>query len=247
MDGAVLQARAPVVLVAVVVDVEVLVLRVRDLEDLLVRGVAGARRDALTQRRREREGLERRARLAVSVGRQVEGVVLEVVAADHRLDLSGRVVDHDDRGGRRDAGEGALRDVLCGVLHVEVQRAVDLVATAEGAPGAVEVDDLLAQPGGEVGGERVVRRALDVRGDRDLRGGPFVVLRLGDVALVEHVLQHQVAAVRRGLRIDPRGERRGGGDDSGQHRRLGRRQVLGAWVLTAATAGSPWRASSLPK
>ena len=56
----------------------------------------------------QREGLERRARLAMAVGRQVEGLLLEVVAAHHRLDAAGLVVDHDHRRGRLDAGEGVV-------------------------------------------------------------------------------------------------------------------------------------------
>ena len=41
------------------------------------------------ERRREREGLERRAGLALAVGGEVEGLPLEVEAADHRQHAAG--------------------------------------------------------------------------------------------------------------------------------------------------------------
>ena len=45
-----------------------------------------------------------------------------------------------------------------GVLEVEVERGGDVQAAAERLAGAVLVDQLLAQPGGEVGGLRVLGR-----------------------------------------------------------------------------------------
>jgi hypothetical protein len=65
---------------------------------------------------------------------------------------------------------------------------------------------------------------------------PVVVFRLGDVALVEHVLEHEVAAVHRRLRVDPRREGRGGGDDAREHRGLRGSQVLGARIVPGVAA-----------
>src|SRR6266487_4242681 len=81
MQRRVVQRGAAEVLVGVVMDVEELVLRMRDLEDLLVGWVARARRDPLAEGGRQGERLERGAGLPMPVGRQVEGVGLLVVAA----------------------------------------------------------------------------------------------------------------------------------------------------------------------
>ena len=80
------------------------------------------------------------------------------------------------------------------------------------------------------GRERVGRGALDVggRGQRDL--GAVGVLRLVDVALLEHLLKDEVAARERVLRVRAGREGRRRGDDPGEHRRLVRQQLGGAGV-----------------
>jgi hypothetical protein len=70
-----------------------------EVEGPLFRGEFGVRGDPLFERRQEREGLDRGARLPPPLGRQVEGRLFEVRPADHRLDPAGVIVDDDDRGG----------------------------------------------------------------------------------------------------------------------------------------------------
>ena len=93
------------------------------------------------------------------------------------------------------AGERALSD-SCAAFCMSRSSALWIWRPPPKAlAGAVEVDQLLAQPGGEVGGRESSRRRLDVGGGRDGRAGsPSLYSVLGDVALVQHVLQHQVAA-----------------------------------------------------
>ena len=69
-----------------------------------------------------------------------------------------------------DAGEGVVGGRLGGLLHVEVERRAHVEAAAEGAAGAVLVDELLAQPRGEVGGERSPPRASRCRTRRAAPG-----------------------------------------------------------------------------
>ena len=52
-------------------------------------------------------------------------------------------------------------------LELEVEGRLDLQAAAERLAGAVAVDELLAQPGGEVGGGGVLGRRLDLLRGRD--------------------------------------------------------------------------------
>ena len=87
-----------------------------------------------------------------------------------------------------------LRIAVVGrLLDLGVERRLDGQAARERAPGAELaaaelVDDLLLDPGGEVGVLRVLARGRDVgaRGQALGRGG--VVLRLVDQALLEHAV-----------------------------------------------------------
>ena len=166
----------------------------------------------------------------MAVGREVEGLVDEVVTADHRLDAAGVVVDDDDRSGRLDAGQRVEGGALGGFLHVEVERRAHVEPAAERAAGAVLVDELLAQPLGEVRRERIGRGALDVGGRRQRDLGSIDVLRLVDVALLQHLLKDEVASGQRVLRVRAGREGGGRGDDPGEHRRLVRQQLGGAGV-----------------
>ena len=63
-------------------------------------GKVVSRRDALLERVREHERLERRARLALALHGEVELALVEVLAADHREHVAGARVDRDERGRR---------------------------------------------------------------------------------------------------------------------------------------------------
>jgi hypothetical protein len=113
-----------------------------------------------------------------------------------------------------------IHGVLGRLLEAEVQCRPDLEAAEEGLAGAVLVDQLLAQPGGEVGGLGVDLGRLDVGGGGHGGADPLGVLLFGYVALVEHLREHLVAALLGGYRVQLRVVGGGRGDDSGQHRRL---------------------------
>jgi hypothetical protein len=102
---------------------------------------------------------------------------------------------------------------------------------------AVAFDQLLAQEGGEVGGARFQRRRLDVgRGGQRLVDA-FDVLFVRDVALFEHLFEHQVAPPERVFRVDLGVEGRGRGDDPGQRRRLPGLEHRGAGLPFDPAAG----------
>ena len=183
------------------------------------------------QRLGEHERLERGAGLALALGREVERRLRVVVAADHRAHLAGLVLDRHHRRARAglvrepvaDRGRGRL-------LDLRVERRLDGEAAGEGAPGAELaaaelVDDLLLDPRGEVGVLRVLARRRDVRARGQALGHGLVVLRLGDEPLLEHAVEHHVAALR--------GPRRGA--------RPGRSRS-GEATMPASSAAS-WRSS----
>ena len=113
-------------------------------------------RAPLLERCHQGEGLERGSRLPLALGGEVERLRPVVIAADHRLDAAGDVVEHDDGRVQADASGAVGGDLLHLVLEREVEGRGDLEAAAERLAGAVLVDQLLAQPGGEVGGPRVL-------------------------------------------------------------------------------------------
>ena len=65
-----------------------------------LRGEARRRRDPLPEGAREHDRLERRARLALGLGREVELAPPEVRSAEHRLHAARPRVDRDERGRR---------------------------------------------------------------------------------------------------------------------------------------------------
>src|SRR4051794_25808825 len=72
------------------------------------------------------ERLERRARLALALSREVERLLGVVAPADHRADLAGVVVDGDERSRRAQRIAEVLRDRgLRRLLVVEVERRLD--------------------------------------------------------------------------------------------------------------------------
>ena len=160
---------------------EVGVLVVGDREDFLVvlAEVEGLRRrfidfvggDPLFEGGDQGERLDRGSRLAVAEGRQVEGLGVEVGAADHRLDPGVVVVEDDHRGGRRRVAEVAVDRFFGRSLQAQVERRLDLQPAEERFRRPVAIDQLLAQPGGEVGRLRVEGGGLDVAGGgKGLRG-----------------------------------------------------------------------------
>ena len=157
----------------VVVDGEDL-LRLRDVELDLPRGPDRVRGDALAQGLGEDERLDGRAGLALALGREVERQLLVVVAADHRPDLAGVVVDRDQRGARAvPVGQPGVDRLVGGVLQLAVDRGPDAQAALEGLPRALLaaaelVHDLLLDPGREVRVVAVLLGRLEVAAHREL-------------------------------------------------------------------------------
>ena len=160
----------------------------------------------------------------MAVGGEVELVDVEVRAADHRLHLAGLVLDRHQRHVGAHAADPGGR-VLRGLLNGGVDRGLHLETASEHHPRAVAVDQLLGQPGREVGllGLDVRRVDFVFRGQAPVDG--LLVLRPGDRALLEHAVQHQVAPLLGQLGVLHRVVEAGGGDHSRQQRRLGRRDV----------------------
>jgi hypothetical protein len=190
----------------------------------------------LPQRGDERERLERGTGLALTVRGQVERALVEVLAADHREHLAAAVVDGDDRGGRAEAREVVGDGLLGGLLKAVVERRLDDQAATERLAGAVLVDDLLAQPIGEVRCLRVDRGRLDVLLGRNRGVEQRLEVLVADLedALLAHLRQHDVALRLCRFGVGPRvvgGRRR---DQGGEHRRFLRSQDR-----RAAVAGLP--------
>ena len=182
------------------------------------------------QRRGEDERLERRARLALALRREVERA------------RRGSPCRRPSRGPRRSrcrsrpapppgptpAEAAAAIACLGRLLEVEVERRLDLQPALEGAPRAEAVDELLADPGREVR-----RLACRPSAATILRAAAPAAIassysRARDLALLEHLAQHEVAPRERGARVRDRVVRGRGGDDAGEQRRLGGGQLLGA-------------------
>ena len=156
-----------------------------------------------------REELERRARLAkrdpgvVIVALHLRRVDVVVVAPDVGEDLAGRWIHRDER---RVVHVIAVErvdvvlDLFLGqLLHVPVERRVDVIAAAVGGLLAENVDELLAHAEGEM--RRVQRRRGRRHLDRLALGR--VCLRLRGVAVVDHGVQHLGApGHRRGHVLD---------------------------------------------
>ena len=203
--------RARVLALEVVDDELLLAPGARDGEDALARRPQRAGRVALLQRRGEDERLDRRARLALALGGEVERARRVVAPADHRAHLAALVVD-GDHGGRRPGGVGqVLVDRLLGRrLELEVERRVHLEPALERLAGAELVDQLLADPGREVRRLGPHRGGLDVDRRREGLDAGVAVLAQRQQALVEHVLEHEVAPRQGRLRDGRRGRRPSG-------------------------------------
>ena len=171
-------------------------------------------RAALLERGDQGERLERGAGLAVPVGRQVERLLLEVVAADHRPDPGVGVVQDHDRGGGLDARRARLA-AIPSTSRWKSRSSVDVTSQPPGErlARAVVVDELLAQPGREVRGLGVLGRGRDPRTGRGSAPAVYSRTLARDVPLLGHLLEHQVAPLERRLGVRPRRVGAGRGDD----------------------------------
>ena len=200
-------------------------------------GVDGFGRDPLFQRRDQGEGLDRGARLAVPLGRQVEGLGVEVGAADHRLDPGVVVVDHHHRGGRRRVAEVGVDRFFGRFLQPQVERRLDFEAAEEGLGGAVAFDQLLAQVGGEVGGPRVEASAVRCCSARAAPAPGLRASALRRCSPVRPSFRAPCCAGQRVFGVDLGVVGRGRGDDRRQRRRLPGLEHRGAGFGRGAAAG----------
>ncbi len=204
---------------------------VRDDEGLLLGGPNRVGGDAVLERGRQVEGLERGARLALALGREVERAFVVSAPSDHRADLTRGVFDRHQRG-RRATGVGqVVVDGLFGrALQFEVQCGADLQAAVEGPGGAVAFDDLLLDPAREVTGvdpfDGLLLRRLNLVGGGQRLLDRFLIDRLGQIALVEHLAQDDIAPFQGRQRMEGRVIGGGGLDDARQQGRLPRRQLF---------------------
>ena len=183
------------------------------------------------------EGLERAAGLPVGLGREVELHLVEVRAADHRLYRAGGGVDGDQ--GRRWVAGFRVHDGVDGLarhgLQVGVEGGMDLQSPLVEHVVAVFFGYLPADGVKEV---LVVVLVLDPAAAQvQLRSDGLVVLLLGDVAVLEHLVQHDVAPLLGAFRIYKRVVDAGEVDDPGQKRRLGEGEVGGVLVEVGLGGG----------
>ncbi|MPM03225.1 hypothetical protein SDC9_49489 [bioreactor metagenome] len=221
-----------------------------------VRLVAG---DALLQGGRQGEDLERRACL-VALGathRRGRVVVVERLAAAvahrgaalrHRLDLAGARLDHHHRPQRRvPVRHHGRHRLLGGLLDPRVDGGPD------GEPATVEhplaILDGRAERGrlqqlvdGVLTDERVAARRAAVARRAHRRRVELGRLGLIDLVLqarveLGHPVQHHIAALDRGLRVQPRVVRVGALHQAGEHRRLGQVEILRGLVEEVSGSG----------
>ena len=224
------QVDRPEVLALVVVDLPEPAVRVdRD----RVRVEHARRRDVVLERGREHERLERRARLPLALRRQVELVLVVVLAADHRdaprpLCASSTTivaVGPVSLGGRTDLI--ASRAICCRpTSSVVVTRSPPRTC----GPGQT-CDELILDVVREVRRRDALRRRqVHLVGLRHRVDERVLVLALRQVALGVEEADHEVPALLRVLRVCDRvvGARVLG--DRGEQRRLGRLHHRGAVV-----------------
>ncbi len=146
----------------------------------------------------EDDRLERRARLALGRGREVELVARRSGRhGRHRADRAGRGVDRDDRPGRVVPAWQLLRQgVHGGVLQARPDRRVDLQPTRANCRRAVGLLQEVLDVADEVRLPARIRRArAQVETPVGRRRG---VLRVGDVPAPSQRAQDRVAAAERG-------------------------------------------------
>ena len=190
---------------------------------LLLRGELAQRRDAFLERGRVDERLERGSRLALTLRREVELVLVVIRAADHREYRAGVVlrVDRHERDRRVDAVRRQhRRDRLArDVLQVHVERRLDLEPVVEDLARRGRALELVLHVVREVRRLRALGRAeRDVTRIRHGVDQRVHELAVREVPLRVELAQHQVAArparasdARPGpTGSDPRGCPRGG-------------------------------------
>ena len=178
---------------------------------------------AAVQRGHQRHRLERRARLAVALGGEVELRLAVVRRRRHREDLAVARVDGHDRRRGPDPGDAPGDRGARRVLLVRVDRRVHAQAAAAHLPHRERLVELVL----DVVEEVVLAPRLEVLGHVEVQrlGLALLGLRLGDEALLGHGVEHVVAArLRRGRRADGRVQRRRL-RESGQQRGLAQRQL----------------------
>ena len=198
--------------------------------DLQVHGLRDVDRavgvGALQHGRDQHERLERRARLAVALRREVEGPVAVAARRGHRLDVAVVGVDRDDRRARVALQiEPALDRGAALLLQLRVDRRVDLQPALAVHADAVALDQLVLHVVEEV--RLTARREAVCRVQLDRLGRRVGGIRLGDVAVVGHRLEDLVAALQRRALVLERVVLRGRLREAGDHRRLVEREVLG--------------------
>jgi hypothetical protein len=164
------------------------------------------------------EGLERRARLAACFGGAVELAVHVVSPADDRPDRA--VGLHGDEGGLGGIEGGAfflehfVDDPMGRLVHFDVERRLDLENVV--APQPVLVEQI---HGFAVGPVQQVVGAVEVGRAHDLgRPAPGIEeLSLGDVADIEHAMEHHIGARPGQMGVDMRGKSGRGLEQTGQH------------------------------
>ena len=148
------------------------------------------RRDALLERGREHERLEGRARLPLSLHREVELALAEIVAAVHGNHFSGGRADGYQRSRRpvrflEHGLDGPSREFL----EPQIDRRLNVEAAAKDAPCSVLLDQLLLHVVDEVGRGSLNSRQVDVgRSGQRCSRSPSEVAR-GDLVLREHCFQ----------------------------------------------------------
>ena len=144
---------------------------------------------------------------------RLNGLLLEVVAAHHRLHLAGLVLDRHERGARARAAEPPGDRLLGRRLELGVERGRDLQPAAEHRAGAVAVHELLGHPAREVGLRRVGLRRRRCRAAAGMRrrAAPSSYSAWVIMSWSSMLREHEVAPLARGDRVLDRvvGARRG--------------------------------------
>ncbi len=161
------------------------------------------RADALLEGGREDERLERRPRLAaVALGSDVELLGCVVSSSHHGEDPTGAHLEGEQRGGRvvrqvENRGDGRGR----GILRSEVDCGLHDEATAIQAVLSVLLGELLDHPVGEIGGTRGVLDQAHRRNGLSLESRRLLC---GEVVLIHHQTENEVASVLGRLRLEVR-------------------------------------------
>src|SRR3954451_12433084 len=190
---------------------------------------------AAAQRCHQDHDLERRPRLPVTLGGEVELRVAVARRRRHRLDVAGPRVDRHDRGRAVGRAQVAVHRLALQVLEGEVDRGVDPQAAAAHVVEPVLVDELLLDEIEEVA--LTARRVVVVAPDAEAHPLRAVGRDLLDIALVGHPLQDVVPAGLGGARVEERVVLRRRLGQAGEQRRLAELELACGLVEEQARAG----------